>query len=230
MDRKLYILKAIIENFIVSAEPVGSKYLLEKMELDISPATVRNEMASLEKMGLLYQPYTSAGRIPTTKGFRMYVDDLMGEYLEQERHQQLLAIQTLQKEAMDERIYHAVSLLSRTCKNVCFATLPHVGKAYYLGLSNIMASPDIEAITVVKILEDRDMLIEQLSELPLDEKIRVFIGEENIMEEIQSCSMIVTKFHARGLGEGVIGILGPKRMNYAFNMAALEQVKNQLEM
>ena len=233
MERKFHILKAIIENFIISAEPVGSKFLLEKIDMDISPATIRNDMATLEKMGLLYQPYTSAGRMPTTQGFRMYVDDMMNEYLERESAQKVLAIDAVKKQAMDDSLYYAVSLLSRTCGNVVFATIPELGKAYYLGLSNILKTPEfyqsIEAYTVVKILEDKDKLIELLSELPLDEKTRVFIGEENIIEEIQSCSLIVTKFMAPNVGEGVIGILGPKRMNYAFNIAALEQVKGELE-
>lgn len=86
----------------------------------------------------------------------------------------------------------------------------------------------IEAYTVIKILEDSDQFIDLLSELPIDETTKVFIGEENIIPEIQSCSLIATSFELPELGRGVIGILGPKRMNYAFNMATLEMVRNNL--
>lgn len=233
MERKYRILKAIIESFIDSAEPVGSQYLLEKMALDVSPATVRNDMAYLEKQGLVYQPYTSAGRVPTTSGFRIYVDELMGapkEFVEQQRQ---FAMDTLREKVAEDRLYYVVNLLARTSANVCFATIPHQRKAYYLGLSNILQSPEftrsMEAYTVVKVLEDQEQLIELLEKLPIERDIKVFIGEENLLEEIQSCSLIATSFETPELGKGVMGILGPKRMNYAFNMGALEYVRDHLE-
>lgn len=232
MDRKFRILKAIIESFIVSAEPVGSKFLLERMDMDVSPATIRNDMAWLEQHGLLYQPYTSAGRVPTTHGFRMYVDELMGDVHAQAVAQRDLAVDSLQRQVLEDRIYYAVSLLARTSSNVSFATIPPHGKAYYLGLSNILQTPEftssMEASTVVKVLEDQELFLELLSQLPIDETVKVFIGEENILPEIQSCSVIATTFSSPHLGTGVLGILGPKRMNYAFNMAALEHVREEL--
>lgn len=76
-ERKLHILQAIIEDYIVSGEPVGSRTIAKKYGMGISSATIRNEMADLEEMGYLEQPYTSAGRIPSDKGYRLYVDHLM---------------------------------------------------------------------------------------------------------------------------------------------------------
>ena len=76
-DRKKRILRVIIENYIESAEPIGSKTIAESSGLDISSATIRNEMADLETMGYLEQPHTSAGRIPSPKGYRLYVNELM---------------------------------------------------------------------------------------------------------------------------------------------------------
>lgn len=75
--RKLKILQAIIEDFILTAEPVGSRTLMKKHDLGISAATIRNEMSDLEELGYLKQPHTSAGRIPSDKGYRLYVDSLM---------------------------------------------------------------------------------------------------------------------------------------------------------
>ena len=232
MDRKFRILKAIIESFIVSAEPVGSKHLLESMHMDVSPATVRNDMAWLEKNGLLYQPYTSAGRVPTTHGFRMYVDELMGDIHAAAVAQRDVAVDALKRQVADDRVHYAVSLLARTCANVSFATIPPQGKTYYLGLSNMLQTPEfmssVEASTVVKVLEDQELFLELLAQLPINESVQVFIGEENILPEIQSCSLIATSFMLPGLGRGTIGILGPKRMNYAFNMAAVAHVRDEL--
>ena len=76
-ERKKRILRAIIESYIQSAEPVGSKAILDSIGLDVSSATVRNDMADLEAMGLLEKPHTSAGRIPSPQGYRFYVNELM---------------------------------------------------------------------------------------------------------------------------------------------------------
>jgi len=76
-ERKLRILQAIIEDYVMSGEPVGSRTIAKKYNLGISSATIRNEMADLEEMGYLKQPHTSAGRIPSDKAYRLYVDHLM---------------------------------------------------------------------------------------------------------------------------------------------------------
>ena len=75
-DRKLDVLRAIVEDYVSTQEPVGSKALVERHELGVSPATVRNDMAVLEEEGYITQPHTSAGRIPTDKGYRLFVDKL----------------------------------------------------------------------------------------------------------------------------------------------------------
>src|ERR1700728_1003304 len=77
-ERKLAVLRAIVEDYVSTAEPVGSKSLVDRHGLDVSPATIRNDMAVLEEMGFIAQPHTSAGRIPTEKGYRLFVDRLSG--------------------------------------------------------------------------------------------------------------------------------------------------------
>ena len=78
-ERKLTILKAIIQNYLETGEPVGSRTLSKYTDLNLSSATIRNEMADLEDLGYIFQPHTSAGRIPSDKGYRLYVDMLMEE-------------------------------------------------------------------------------------------------------------------------------------------------------
>lgn len=232
MERQFFILKAIIESFIQSAEPVGSKYLMDNYDLQVSSATIRNEMALLEKQGYLYQPYTSAGRVPTDHGFRVFVDQLMTPISTEALAAKQQAAQDIQNMRDDERLYQAVSLLSRSCGNVSFGTIFEEKRSYFLGLSNMLQQPEFErsaeAYTVVRILEDRDNFVGLLQSLDITDEVKVFIGEENILPEIRSCSMIAVQFTMESGKQGIIGILGPKRMNYAYNIGALETVKASL--
>ncbi len=231
MDRKQQILKAIVKHFVQTAEPVGSKTILVSYHFSVSPATIRNDMASLEKDGLIYQPYTSAGRVPTDQGYRLYVDEI-ADYKEAKKRaiQKIKNIQEqYQAEKIREHIYDAVSLLSRATENVSFATLPDNKRTFYLGLSNVLKQPEfalnnIQASQVVEVLENDDNFIRLLKELDIDNFVKIFIGKENILEQIQSCSLIVTKYEKDGF-QGYMGIIGPTRMNYPFNKAILEEVK-----
>ena len=76
-ERKLTVLRAIVEDYVSTTEPVGSKTLVDRHHFDVSPATIRNDMAVLEELGFIAQPHTSAGRIPTDKGYRLFVDRLV---------------------------------------------------------------------------------------------------------------------------------------------------------
>lgn len=231
MDRKQEILSAIVKHFVRTAEPVGSKTILVSYHFSVSPATIRNDMASLEREGLIYQPYTSAGRVPTDRGYRLYVDEI-ADY-EEAKKKALQRVKNVQQqyhaEKIREHIYDAVTLLSRATENVSFATLPDNKRTFYLGLSNVLKQPEfasnnIQASQVVEVLEDDDNFRILLEELDIDDSIKIFIGKENILEQIQSCSLIVTKYEKDGF-QGYMGIIGPTRMNYPFNKAILEEIK-----
>ncbi len=105
-ERKKRILKSIVDTYISSGEPVGSKYLSGAMGLDISSATIRNEMSELESLGLLEQPHTSAGRVPSSLGYRMYVENLMNQY-----SLSLEEINVL-NEVMNSRLHHLSDVVS----------------------------------------------------------------------------------------------------------------------
>jgi len=234
-DRKQEILRAIVKHFVKTAEPVGSQTILVSYRFQVSPATIRNDMASLEKEGLIYQPYTSSGRVPTDSGYRMYVDE-MADY----ETEKIKALTTLKKiiteykvEKVRERIYDAVNLLARATGNVSFATVPGNERTFFLGLSNALKQPEfannnIRASQVVEVLENDDYFRRLLKEFSVDESVKIFIGKENILEQIQSCSLMVAKYKRDGF-EGYIGLLGPTRMNYPFNKTALEEIKKLFE-
>jgi transcriptional regulator of heat shock response len=231
LDRRQEVLKAIIQHFISTAEPVGSNTILVSYKFAVSPATIRNDMASLEREGLIYQPHTSAGRIPTDLGYRLFVDEII-DY-EASKKEAIKAIQKAQSEMhvqhFKQKIYELVSLLSHTTQNVSFATLPDNPRTFYIGLSNIIREPEfitdtLRASQVMEAFEKNDRFINILKNLDIDETVKIFIGHENMLPEIQSCSLMVTNYKYKG-NKQYIGLLGPTRMNYGFNKAVLEELK-----
>lgn len=235
MDRRQEVLKAIINHFISTAEPVGSETILISYKFSVSPATIRNDMAYLEKEGLIYQPHTSAGRIPTDSGYRLFVEE-MADYESERQH----AIEVLRQvrqsytvEKVKEKIYDVIELIARSTENVSFATLPDNPRTFYLGLANVMRQPEflsdkIRASQVIEVLEKHDNFVNILKRLDIDNSIKTFIGKENIIEQIHSCSLMVTQYNIKGY-KGYFGILGPTRMNYTFNSVILEELKKLLE-
>jgi heat-inducible transcriptional repressor len=123
-ERQIQILKHIIEGYIKTGEITGSKSLLEKHDLQVSSATVRNDMMSLEKMGLLFQPYNSAGRLPTSRGFRVFVDYLMETmpqvFLEAEDDY----TRKIDNNRIDDILYMLVSRLTKITGEITFACIP----------------------------------------------------------------------------------------------------------
>lgn len=232
--RKQQILSAIIQHFIQTAEPVGSQTVLIKYHLAVSPATIRNDMAFLENEGFIYQPHTSAGRVPTTKGYRMYVEDLANykkaAHLAQQNLQKILKFHHRQK--AQQRVYEAVQILSQAIPNVSFASIPENNRTFYLGVSNLLKQPEfvqspITASQVMEVLEEGIRFLETLDELDIEETPRIFIGKENILPQIESCGLIVGRYEFNDYA-GYIGILGPTRMPYAYNVAVVEEIQKWL--
>lgn len=230
--RQAKLLQAIIDQFIETALPVGSKKLLESAEFSVSSATIRSEMSELEELGFLTQPHTSAGRIPTVQGYRMYVQSFMKptahEKAVRTRFENLKEQYFQHKDR--ERAYEAVALLSHMVPNVSFATVPHRDRVYYLGLSSALKQPEFQDNPemfsgVVEVLENQ--LTALLERIELKDTVQYYIGEQNLCMQFQSCSLLVTKYHLRGQ-IGAIGVLGPVRMDYAYNTAALDMVAGLL--
>ncbi len=124
-ERKLRILQAIVADFISTGEPVGSRTLSKRLDMDLSPATIRNEMSDLEEMGYLTHPHTSAGRVPSDMGYRLYVDRLMSRSELPEDKKQVIAERMATSFAeFDRTIAHAAEVLSDITKMMSFAITP----------------------------------------------------------------------------------------------------------
>ena len=128
-DRKLAVLRAIVEDYVSTNEPVGSKNLVDRHNLDVSPATIRNDMAVLEEQGFIVQPHTSAGRVPTDKGYRLFVDRLTGvkPFSSAERR----AIETFLAGAydLDDVVMRTVRLLAQLTRQVAVVQYPSLTRS-----------------------------------------------------------------------------------------------------
>lgn len=230
-DRKFTILKAIVEIFISTANPVGSKFLKESTQIDLSPATLRSEMASLEEDGFLQQAHTSGGRVPTSEGYRFFVNDLqisetLRNAVQQEFHTTASAY--FQAKKADQLVFDVISILSKLTPNIAFATIPSAQKTFFLGLSHLMTQPEYmenpeEISGMFRILEED--LYQFLHSLPMDNEVELFIGKENLLSGINSCSLLVSKVFI--FDQPIFfGILGPMRMDYAKNIIAMQEARN----
>ena len=153
-ERKIKILQVIINDYITTGEPVGSRTIAKKYELGVSPATIRNEMADLEELGYLEQPHTSAGRIPSSKGYRLYVDKLMKQ--QQLSLEEQLAIKNeiidMALLEVDKMVKQVSSLLSDLTQLTCVAKTPSFNKGYIKSLQLMIID---ENNILVVIITDR---------------------------------------------------------------------------
>lgn len=220
-----------MEQFIQTAEPVGSKTVVLHFNLSVSPATIRNDMVSLEKEGFIFQPHTSAGRVPTEQGYRLFVDEL-ADYKKAEKIAKTTIahlIEQHQASKVKRKLYEGMNILSQAVDNLCFATVPDNERAFFLGTSHILRQREfidapMRGVQVIEVLEEGTRFRKTLEQLDTGDDVKIFIGSENLIEEIASCSIIVTEYNLDGY-RGYIGVLGPTRMRYAYNKAVLEEIK-----
>jgi heat-inducible transcriptional repressor len=163
-ERKRQILHAIIDDYISTAEPVGSRTIARKYNLGVSPATIRNEMADLELLGYIEQPHTSAGRIPSVKGYRFYVDCLLAPPQISDKDIQLIDnwYQTKARR-IDEVFQETVKVLSRVTSNVSMVLAPQVSQCTFKYLQFL---PLDECRSIVVIITDTGLLENKIIEIP----------------------------------------------------------------
>ena len=148
-ERKLRILQAIVGDFIRSAEPIGSRTLSKKLDMGISPATIRNEMSDLEEMGFLTHPHTSAGRVPADKAYRLYVNNLMQKYELPEDEKRVISEKiTKNVTELEKTIQRAASLLSELTNLTSFAITPNQ-EANHLKYINFVPVDDSTVILMI---------------------------------------------------------------------------------
>ncbi|MBE7032471.1 MAG: heat-inducible transcription repressor HrcA [Ruminococcaceae bacterium] len=333
-DRKRMILQAIVEDYINTAEPVGSRNISKKSDINLSAATIRNEMGDLEEMGLLIQPHTSAGRVPSTGGYRLYVDSLMEKYemtaaeieeykLAADAKQQELdkivkdvaaafsgitglpvigvlpsteagVVKNIKLVKIDSdtamlivsdksgiiknkllKLKHDISddfadkvtkilnesLSGLTISQINLSNIMEVqsviGKNFEIlasvmelvhqavseidrkqifvdGVSNIFRFPEYTNVEKVKelfkVIEDKDNLLKIITGAAPSSQTKVLIGDEIPIPELKNNSIILSPYRLNEKLTGVLGVLGPARMDYSKVISALEFFTQQLSM
>ncbi len=213
--RQQEILCSIIEEYAETASPVGSVTLAKLF--DVSPATIRAEMARLEAFGLIAQPHTSAGRVPTDAGYRFYVNHLEETKREEEpnlnRNTHVLEVRVSSQSRADAAIRSAVDSLAELTGNLGLAT---IGDQLYLsGISRLFTQPEfMDSARVRAVAKLLDNLEPWLREAAPGEPLNIFIGHENPIGKNSEVSLIISKFRSPFSDKSYIGVLGPTRQNY----------------
>lgn len=232
--RQKQVLSAIVDLYTKTAQPVGSQALLEHFHFPVSAATLRSDMVELEEAGYLHQPHISAGRIPTDRGYRIYVEEIMGDAALSRREQQQLQQELLQLKAKHIRMSRTTAkLLSVLSGNLAVSGIIEKGKEemYDFGMKELIENPEFQEMDeLCRLVETLDTLDEKLDSILVtlkDNETHIYIGKENPIKEIANCSMVVAPYESEE-GRGVLAIIGPKRMNYAKNKSLIEYMKKLL--
>ncbi|HSW37760.1 MAG TPA: transcriptional regulator [Candidatus Saccharimonadales bacterium] len=228
-ERQKQILTAIIEQYAEVASPVGSSLLAKAF--DVSSATVRAEMADLERAGYIMQPHTSAGRVPTDKGYRFYVNELGkegGAKPPERRTERALASRVQQAGAPERMIRNAVDTLVELTHNLGLATIGN--QLYMSGLSNLFGQPEFMLPgQVQQVAGLLDNLEPWLREAAPNEPLSVYIGQENPIGRSAGASLIISRFQSPYSDRSYIGVLGPTRQQYRDVMLLVRRAGQELE-
>jgi heat-inducible transcriptional repressor len=192
-SRQLEILKAIVDEYVATEEPVGSKTIASRAGLGISPATIRNEMAVLEDAGLITQPHTSAGRIPTNKGYRVFVDQL--DQIKPLSNAERKAIENFLDGAsdLDDVISRTVRLLAQVTKQVAVVQYPSLIKAKVRHIELVLLNPNRVMIVLIT---DTGRVEQRMVELPFDineSALSDLHNKLNVAIATQSLANVATK-------------------------------------
>ncbi|MFH1667852.1 MAG: hypothetical protein ABH884_02405 [Candidatus Komeilibacteria bacterium] len=227
-DRKNQLLNEIITEHIKTAEPVGSNYLVAEKKFTLSAATIRNEMADLEREGLICQPYTSAGRIPTVAGYLYYLENIIKKKKISSADEKRLVSQFTKvkgfepEQAMKDLAKEIAELVDSA---VVLALSPY--NVFYTGITNIFKQPEFfEKQMIINMSQVIDHLDDVMAHLfNTVDQTDVLIGNENPFG--QDIGAILTKCR-KGNQKVVFGIVGPLRMDYQRNLSIINYLTTKL--
>jgi len=228
--RQKDLLEKIVEEYINSARPISSQLLEKKYEFGVCPATIRNEMQTLTRAGYLLQPHTSAGRVPTDRAYRFFVDDLLEkEFLETTNN---ILIQSFLKETKKdifEFIEQITKLLAEASSGFAASCVLEKDFIFKKGWKQILKEPEFENRGFLNsFIELLEIFEKEVKNLDIGPEIKVFIGKENPLKTSRDFSMILIKCDFPEKEEGIISLLGPKRMDYNKNINLLNVCKELL--
>ncbi len=229
--RRKAVLSSAINFYIKEAEPVASDDL--SGEFDLSPATIRNIFAELEEAGYLTHPHTSAGRMPTDKGYRYYVDFLLSQLeLIEEEKARIFGVYEQGRGTLDAILEKTSDLLSEVTHCAGIAALPDMDeRIVYRGMRYIIEQPEFRDASsirfLIRLIEEKKRLLEIIRRHS-SRKVAVYIGEELGCEGTEDCAILIASYSVKEQPVGRLAVLGPRRMEYRHTIPALEYVSEVL--
>ena len=232
-ERQNLILDKIIEEYIAAAQPVSSQGLEKKYNFGISPATIRIEMQKLTETGFLYQPHTSAGRAPTDKGYRFFVNRIIKSNFKDFDDKKFFE----EFEQIERVIEDSLKFTQLLTKNLASASsslaLSYLFDKDFLwkeGWEEILGEPEFKETEYIsnfaKLLKNFE---ENIKGLKVSSKIQIYIGRENPFPKARDFSIIISRCYFPEKQEGILAILGPKRMAYQKNISLINSLIKLLE-
>jgi heat-inducible transcriptional repressor len=218
-DRQIQILKAVVEEYMQTAEPVGSETLDRKYNLGVSPATIRNEMAYLVDLGYLKQPHTSAGRIPSATAIRLYIDEVMKER----------SLTVAEEVSAKEKIWEKRHELGDVLRSATYELARRTGsigvavtddlRVYTSGYSHILDLPEFYDIdvtrTVLALLDEAEKLMDVFRLAHDDREIHILLGDDFNNQYMETVSVVYTDFQTNQ-HRGSLGVIGSARLDYPY--------------
>jgi transcriptional regulator of heat shock response len=217
--RQTQVLKSLIDEYLETAEPVGSENLEKKYSMGVSPATIRSEMCALTKTGFLRQPHTSAGRIPTPKAMKFYIDQLMDE------RQMSLAEEVKVKEDVmegkndvDKILEEATHSLAQATKSLAIGAVDDEDKLWHSGFANVFNNPEFEDFRATASLFSFLEEVQRMHELFFHRMtgtspVEVIFGEDLGWPGFSPIGVVGTRFQLLGKN-CALGVIGPARLPY----------------
>lgn len=230
-QRQKEILLAIISEFMNSADEVGSLTLVQKYGMDVSSATVRNEMVHLMDEGYLEKSHISSGRFPTDQALRLYVKEL-GTNVSMSAVDEALVRQELFKVrfSQEELIKQILDVLVEKLDSAAFVFTNDYNR--YYGVSSLMKYEELKNIDVLRrvldVLEDRNLLNQVFTKYTSDQ-VSMLIGQESGLPDLQDCVIAFTKVNMHRNSFAHMGIIGSRRINYGKVIPLLNSIKESVE-
>jgi len=230
-ERQVKILNRIVKDYIGLAQPISSEFLEKKHDFGICPATIRIEMQKLTDKGFIHQLHTSAGRVPTDKGYRFFVDNLLKSEIPE--FEDVFEIEDIFQGARKDIFKLASRLtkfLAEESSNFTILNLLERDFFWKEGWEEILREPEFEEKDLISnFTELLESFEENIENLKINSGIKIYIGKENPFSKTKDFSIISSRCHLPDGEEGIISLLGPKRMAYDKNISLINSLTKLLE-
>ncbi len=229
-SRQREILKRIVEEYVLSAEPVSSSLLEERYDFGVSSATIRSEMKKMLDAGYLTQPHTSAGRVPTDQAYRFFIEKEMKKMEELELAELRRKMNRLKKLDVWDMLSGMSQFLASESSYFSVSGLIEKSLFFEEGWEDVLKEPEFEEkeclVSFARMVKKFEKEKKEIESMP--EGITLYIGSENPWSRLHEFSVIVGKCRLKG-AKGVFSLMGPKRMPYWKNIRLVKNVKSLLE-